>query len=263
MVRFFLLAGFCLMLFALVAMFHTVDFGIPSLLSWDRNIASRMLGGTATSAVVFFGLAQWLIAQMEQRSRHCLEAAMEGVKCAYNMISGDEPSRNIAWVNGARLILRSQILASRVSEQDHKETWRLFKEEWRIRFLKFIDANVEYYFGIGKMESGDHTTLDEEKIQKLATQSVKKKSLNIETIHSDLTGSTRITLRSLKVIFDFVKEYNLEDDPLSKSPKIEEHDLEDVLGRDHYGLSAYLDTMDRYVFIGDSVKRKTDFTTEE
>ena len=116
---------------AVVALFHTVSFGWPPLINWRPDVAASVMSGAGTIGLIFFGFGTWFGGRVTQRSKNYLDFATEGIRRAYSVLESDQPTRNIAWVNAARLIRRAEKVASNIVEADHEDAWKLFREESR------------------------------------------------------------------------------------------------------------------------------------
>lgn len=235
---------------SLIAGFHTFSLGAPSLVGWSPDTAASVMAGTGTVAAILFAIGQFAALEMTRRSQACLDAARDGIRRAHDVIIADEPTRNIAWVNAARLVRRSLTLSNQIATPDHRETWKLFREEWRIRFLKFIDADLRYYFGVGELVPVEVLNIDQARIDQLATVTHRRRELNIAGLTAEHADTLMIVPRALKTIYDFVREFDGNDDPLDDAPDFDEVDDGQLMRRDHFGLLAYTRLLDRYTFHG-------------
>ncbi len=244
---------------AVVGLFHTASFGWPSLIGWKPDVAAGVMSGAGTVAVIFFGFGTWFGSRVSQRSKSYLDLAIDGIRRAYDVLELDQPSRNIAWVNAARLIRRAEKVAGNIVEADHADAWKLFREEWRIRLGKFLNADLGYYFGVDALKPAPteiHVT--EKLIQDLAKRSFKPTTLSIDGLESfDDENSMIGARRALKVIVDFVRLYDTTDEALDGVTAITDDDREKLLWSGHRGFRAYLDTLESYSFVeGKATKRK-------
>ncbi|MEZ6028349.1 MAG: hypothetical protein R3C46_01240 [Hyphomonadaceae bacterium] len=229
---------------------HTFSWGLPSLVGWKPDTAAAMMAGSATVAAILFGLAQFGDRQVTQRSQYCLEAATQGIRSAYEVLQQDHEDRNLVWVNAARLVLRSLKLASNLSEPDHIEAWKLFREEWRIRFLRFLDADLPYYFGVQSYSPFTNVEVTKEVVEDLHKRSMQTRTLTIEGLDASIDDSKMVTARALRAIYDFVLAYDRNDEPLDDVSDWSDTDMHELLNRDHYGLRAYLEVKRSHHYLG-------------
>lgn len=235
---------------AVVAGFHTFSWGLPSLIAWQPDVAGNVMAGTGTVAAIFFGVAQWSATQFHQQSKHTLDTASEGIRRAYAVLEADLPTRNIAWVNAARLVKRSLAVADSITQQEHIDAWKLFRDEWRIRLMKFLDADLSYYFGVEPWKQSELLNVTPALIEDLAKRSETQRVLEIEGLHSTQNDLKMVTGRALKTIYDFVTDYDPADEPLDGVEDFDEEARDNLLSRNHYGALAYTILRDKYTFVG-------------
>lgn len=247
--------GSVFLLIAVAAGCHTFSWNIPSLMNWSPEVAANMMAGSGAVAAIFFGLSQWMANQATARSKQNLDAACEGIRRAYDVLTGDKPERSFAWVNAARLILRSLDLADRLTEEDHTRAWKLFREEWRIRFVSFLSADLPYYFGVGEWTPATKINVTPQLISSLAKQSWAERELEIEGLHASISDTRMLSERALRAIFNLVTMYDPNDEPLDKIEDFDKATKDALLRRDHYGAYAYLELTERFTFIGGEALR--------
>lgn len=241
--------GFVFVVGAVIALAHIFSLGFPTLVGWPPNVAAAVAAGFGTTAAVSFGIFQHFYSEETNRSERNLEAARRGIQQAWEVLSNDSPTRNMAWVNAARLVLRSQKLALQITRNEHRSEWNLFVEEWKIRFLPFLTASHEYYFGYGSFEefspSLELSNLDIAKIAEAVDQVT---SLSIGGYSSTLYSDTQVRERAIKVIIDFTSIYDPADDPIQDHDELSEGDLWNISSRHLNGLFVFAKIRREYRF---------------
>lgn len=199
----------------------------------------------------FFAVYQFFRVQRISSSERRLDAAQRGVRQAYEVLQNERPTRQIAWVNAARLILRANALADSLTEDVHDREWRLFVEEWRVAFLEFLQADHTYYFGIGPFERfPDYINISHVDLEDIAERVADERSITIDGYSSSLYSDFILSERAIKVIYEFSRSYDPDDDPILSRQIFSELDIEDV-GNSHLnGLIAFLRIRRRYSFSG-------------
>jgi hypothetical protein len=242
---------------AVTALAHTVSLGAPSMIAWTPSVAATSAAGFGTTAAIFFALYQHFTALEDARSERKLNAARRGIEQAWHVLDREQPTRNMAWVNAARLILRSRNLANELTNQDHKKEWALFVEEWKIRILPFLSASHEYYFGYGDFSPFESDTdISEKDIHSIAESSAQEKSLSIGGYSSTLFADTILNERAIRTVYLFTRIYDQNDDPIKKETQFSDQEIEEVSNSHLNGLFSFLKIRRDYYFFGAEVKKR-------
>jgi len=245
--NFFPVLGAVFLLSAIVAGFHSIPLGLPSLVHWDAGVAAAACAGFATTAVIFFTLSQFARVTAEASSARRLSAAQRAIQQAHDIQETESPSRRIAWVNAARLLLRAEQLSNELSVKAHKTEWNLFREEWRIRLLKFFKAPPRYYFGLDALEPhASDLKITEEDIKQIALDMDDVRTFQIGGYSSTVFADTRLSDRSIRAVFRFVANYDPDDDPLQSLEDDQELFRENVEFQNLHGLHAFIKISENY-----------------
>lgn len=260
------IGGLGFLLAAVVAAFHSLPSVLPSLLGWTVGEAATACAGFATVSAVLFALYQFSAQWTSEASRFALNLAMQGVQQAHAVIVAQKPPTNIAWVNGARLLLRAQSVAENIEDEVHKAAWDLFKEEWRIKFHHLIAAPAEYYFGLPEIPDPEPHDLDytDERLQAMMRRASYQPTIKMTGRSGHGSEDTMISPTALKIVFDFTRyptDYE-KSDRLRSAGSFSQVDIDelDMLGR--WGLFAYLRARKKYgvafgkVYSYDQVERE-------
>lgn len=154
-------------------------------------------------------------------------------------------------------MLRSQNLASKLTEKEHKEEWNLFVEEWKIRFIRHLSYGHEYYFGYGlKSNFPDDIKLGHEELLEIAESAAR-----VQTVEFPNVGSTRYSNRFLKetaiaVIYDFTRIYDENDDPIRSAREFQASDLYSPHLSNLHGLWTYLSIRTKFIIDGADVRER-------
>ncbi len=233
--------GVVFMLLAIASAAHCFSFGLPSILPWNTAIAASAAGSFATVAAIFFGLYQFRHQDDVQRSQFALALAKEGVEHACQVLASDKPTRRMAWVNAARLLLRAEATAGSIRETDHLASWGLHREEWRIRLLPFLRCSHRFYFGLGDFnECGTSVSIDQDEMQGLFAESAFTSSFSAPGLSWEGDSHTRVQEHVVRVIFNFVSSSTDPQDPLAGSEGFSESELEKLGERDLWGVLGYV-----------------------
>ncbi|MBK8199134.1 MAG: hypothetical protein IPK75_12280 [Acidobacteria bacterium] len=250
--------GALLLLSSLVCAAHSISLGLPAIIQIDANSAAGSAGAFAAGSGLFFAINQYYRSELVHRSQRALDAACRGVERAWLVIDSDAPTRNIAWVNAARLLLRAQHLSKSITEEYHEREWRLFTEEWKIKFLPFLSNSHEYYFGLPSSDPVvPATKIEKTDIDSIAERSVVETSLEIDGYSSTLHANSFVSERAIRVIFEFTEIYDHNDDPLNNTRGFLDDGMTQVENRHLLGLLAYLKIRLRYLFIGEEVRERS------
>lgn len=253
----FLFLGVLFATCATVALAHTISFGVPSLVNWAPSVAATASAGFGTTSAIFFAMYQHFTSQEDAQSERSPNAAIRGVQQAWDVLDKERPNRNTAWVNAARLILRSLKLANELSNSGHQKEWALFVEEWKIRFLPFLSASHEYYFGYGQLRPFEpKTEISASDIQIIAESSYEETSLEIGGYSSSLHADTMLNQRAIRTVYMFSRIYDQRDDPIQSERPFNDEEIEEVSNRHLIGLFSYLKIRQDYLFFGPEVQKR-------
>lgn len=245
----FLASGGIFLFAAIVAAVHSVALGVPSLLNWTVGEAATACAGFGTVAAISFALYQFSRERLIERSKFALDMAMAGVERSYAVLTAVEPPTNIAWVAGARVLLRAQTLATNITEVEHHAAWRLFEEEWRIKFHHLTTKPAEYYFGLPS-PSATHEKLDyqDAHLKTMMLASGYEPSITMTNRQGSASFDRMLNPRPLKVIFDFAQfpENYRETDGLQTIGKFSRSDRDRMDIGNLWGLFAYLYARDKW-----------------
>jgi hypothetical protein len=230
-------------LLSMVAAAHIFALGVPTILKWTTGEAATACAGFATVAAVSLALFQFQRQSTIANSKFALDMAMSGIERSHQVITTNATARNIAWVNGARILLRALAVANDIREPEHRSAWELFKEEWRIRFHALIDQQAEYYFGLPAAPSyANHIDYSDDRLAKLMLESSREMSITLEGRSGTENPNTMLNLRALKAVFDFARfpENYRDTDVLQAVGEFSKADIDALDIGSRWGLFAYL-----------------------
>ena len=249
-----LATGLIFLLAAILAGFHSLDLGWPSLVAWPTMEASSACAGFGTTSAVSLALFQFFRLQRISSSSRRLDAARRGIIQAYEVLQKERPTRQIAWVNAARLVLRSNELARALTEQVHEREWKLFVEEWRVAYLEYLQADYTYFFGTEELKRfPDDLKIERRDLEALASKIADNRTFEIDGYHSSLFADLVLSERSIKVIYEFARLYDQADDPLQSCEPFKEEEIEEVGNYHLNGLFAFLRIRRKYNLDGGEV----------
>jgi hypothetical protein len=233
--------GLAFVALTMIAVAHSVAFGLPSLINWQTDDAIATTATFGTVAAIFIGLFQFRHQDEIQRSQFALDVAKEGVARAYQVLGSDQPTRRIAWVNAARILLRSTEAARNIKEPDHAASWELHKEEWRIKFVPFLRCSPQYYFGLGTFDQyGESIKLDDGEIKRLLEGTNVVTEFEVANYSSTSLSDKMLQERVIRVIFEFAAFPDSWIDPLKETDRFADAEIQRLDNQDLNGLLGYV-----------------------
>lgn len=252
-----LFLGALFLVVAIVSAFHSIDQGLPSWLNWDTGDAATASAGFATVAAIFLGLYQFQHQGLSDLSKFALEMATAGVQRAHTVLREDKPTRNIAWVNAARLLSRSQDTATGITEQDHVHAWELFHEEWRIRFHEFLRCGPRYYFGLDTCDAYQKDiVIDDEAVRQMLVDSARVTKVEIDGFSSTGFSDTILVERAIRVIYEFAKAPANWTNHLAGRSAFTSDQVEDLNMQGMNGLLAFIKIRRKYDLVDGTVVKR-------
>jgi len=113
--------------------------GLPSGPQYAAGAGSAFAAGAA----VLFGAWQYGQTDEYTRSKFALDTAMAFVERAHVILDAPPPATRIQWVHAGRVLARAMKMAKALPVATHREAWEQFREEWRIKFYRFLCRSPE------------------------------------------------------------------------------------------------------------------------